>query len=430
LEEISMKGIMRQRNFALVWMGASVSRVGDFMLLVALPFYVYTVSGSTLLTGAMLVIETVPALVLGSLAGVYVDRWNRRRTMMMCDLCRAATLFALLAARTPSSLWIMYLVAFIQSCLAQFFVSASFALLPQVVGEEQVMEANVVNALTANATRLIGPTLGGLVLATLGITFVVVIDAASFLFSAAALGLVNVSSSPASRITSQSTPLASIGGSFHTFWREWRSSLSLVRTEPAVTALFAVLAAISLSQGLVDVLIAPFVKHVLHSDALVLGELGTVQGIGGMLGGFAVQKLKTWIAPRWLISIGALLVGLVILAQINSRNLSLILMLATAGGVPLTAFNVSQATLLQTSVRDAYRGRIYGVYGASGAGLALAGTILATLLGDRLGIIPLLNVSGALWLGAAALALVLLPKHVPPIPPHLPSDARETSKPG
>ncbi len=415
-----MTVVLHQRNFALLWLGALVSRVGDFVLLVALPFYVYTVSGSALLTGAMFVVETVPAIVLGSIAGVYVDRWDHRRTMIVCDLCRAVTLLALLAARTPQSLWIIYPVACMQSCLSQFFMPASFALLPRVVGEKHLMEANSLNAVTSNATRLIGPTLGGFALAMLGLTGVVVIDAASFLLSAIAIGFVNVSSFPASRIASQSTQRALVGDSFHTFWSEWRSGLSLIRTEPGVAALFAILAAISFSQGLVDVLIAPFVKQVLHGNALFLGWMGTVQGIGGILGGLAVGKIKTWIAPRWLIIVGATLVGLVILAQINSRNLSVILLLATAGGVPLMAFNVSQATLLQTSVSDAYRGRLLGTYGASGAGLALAGTTLATLLGDHLGIALLLNVSGALWIGAAALALAFLPKHVPPVPPDSP----------
>src|SRR5579883_2069163 len=280
-----MTVVLHQRNFALLWLGALVSRVGDFVLLVALPFYVYTVSGSALLTGAMFVVETVPAIVLGSIAGVYVDRWDHRRTMIVCDLCRAVTLLALLAARTPQSLWIIYPVACMQSCLSQFFMPASFALLPRVVGEKHLMEANSLNAVTSNATRLIGPTLGGFALAMLGLTGVVVIDAASFLLSAIAIGFVNVSSFPASRIASQSTQRALVGDSFHTFWSEWRSGLSLIRTEPGVAALFAILAAISFSQGLVDVLIAPFVKLVLHGNALFLGWMGTVQGIGGILGG-------------------------------------------------------------------------------------------------------------------------------------------------
>jgi MFS family permease len=407
LLEVHMTSVLRQRNFALLWMGALVSRVGDFVLLVALPFYVYAVSGSTLATGAMFVVETVPAIVLGSIAGVYVDRWEKRRTLMVCDLGRAATLLALLAARTPQWLWIMYPVACIQSILAQFFTPASGALLPYVVGEEHLMEANSVQGITSSAARLVGPALGGLVLTTLGLAGVVVIDAASFLFSAVAIGLVTVSSTRLEHRDSRALP-ASVAGQWHALWSEWLSGLLLIRTERGVTALFAVLAAISLAQGLDDVLIAPFVKQVLHSDALFLGWMATLQGIGGILGGLAVGKIKTAIAPRWLIIAGAMLGGLIILAQINSRNLSLILILGAAGGVPLMAFNISQATLLQTSVSDAYRGRILGAYGASGALLSLAGMILATLLGDRLGILPWLNAAGLLWMVASGLALALL----------------------
>src|SRR5438132_8019251 len=99
MEEVRMMVVLRQRNFALLWMGALVSRVGDFVLLVALPFYVYASSGSALATGAMFVAETVPAIVLGSIAGVFVDRWDQRRTLIVCDLFRAGTLLALLAAR-------------------------------------------------------------------------------------------------------------------------------------------------------------------------------------------------------------------------------------------------------------------------------------------------------------------------------------------
>src|SRR5207249_4777084 len=123
-----------------------------------------------------------------------------------------------------------------------------------------------------------------------------------------------------------------LGEQWQAFWREWLSGLLLIRTQRKVLALFAVLAAISLSQGLVDVLIAPFVKQILGGDALILGWMGTVQGIGGIIGGFAAGNIKRWIAPRWLIIIGSMLVGLIILAQINSRTLSLILALGVISG--------------------------------------------------------------------------------------------------
>lgn len=417
-----MMVVLRQRNFALFWMGALVSRVGDFVLLVALPFYVYTSSGSALATGAMFVVEMVPAIVLGSIAGVFVDRWDHRRTLIVCDLCRAGTLLVLLAARTPESLWLIYPVACLQSVLAQFFTPGSFALLPYVVGEEHLMEANSVNAITANATRLVGPVLGGLVLAALGLAGVVVIDATSFLFSAAAIGLVRVPSVQLEHRESESALPPIVGRQWRAFWREWLSGLGLIRTQRGVAALFVVFAAISLSQGLTDVLIAPFVKQVLGGDALVLGWLGTAQGVGGILGGLAVGKVKTAIAPRRLIITGAMLVGLAILAQVNSRSVALILVLGVAGGVPLMAFNVSQATLLQTSVSDAYRGRILGAYGASGALLALVGMILASLLGDHLGILPMLDMAGTLWVVAGGIAIALLPRHDPRVFTNSPSD--------
>jgi MFS family permease len=420
-----MMAVLRQRNFALLWIGALVSRLGDFVLLVALPFYVYAISGSALATGVMFVAETVPAIVLGSIAGVYVDRWDYRRTLIVCDVCRAGTLLALFATRTPEWLWVIYPVAFIQSALAQFFTPASGTLLPQVVGEEHLMEANSVNAITASATRLVGPALGGLVLAALGLTGVVIIDAASFLFSAAAIGLVAIPLHRSKSHARSSTLRLSVAGRWHAFWREWLSGLGLIKTQRGVAALFAVLAAISLSQGLTDVLIAPFVKQVLGGDALVLGWLGTAQGVGGILGGFTTGKLKTWIAPRWLIFVGGLLVGLIILAQVNSRLLALILVLGAVGGVPLMAFNISMATLLQTSVDDAYRGRILGAYGASGALLALGGMLLASLLGDHLGILPMLDMAGILWLGAGLLAWTLLPRHAPNAPPPSSSAASE-----
>jgi len=76
-----MLAALRQRNFALLWFGQLISLLGDWILFVALPFYIYTLTGSTLATGIMFMVQTLPRLFLGSVAGVFVDRWNRRRTM-------------------------------------------------------------------------------------------------------------------------------------------------------------------------------------------------------------------------------------------------------------------------------------------------------------------------------------------------------------
>ena len=90
-----MFAILRQRNFALLWMGAVISRLGDWLLLIVLPLFVYQRTGSALATGIMFIVETLPGLCFGSLAGVFADRWDRRRTMIVTDLLRALILLPL-----------------------------------------------------------------------------------------------------------------------------------------------------------------------------------------------------------------------------------------------------------------------------------------------------------------------------------------------
>ncbi len=96
-----MFSVLRNRNFALLWIGQLVSLMGDFTLGVALPFYVLQLTGSVLQTGLMFIIETIPAILLGPLAGVFVDRWDRRKTMIVCNLLQACTLSFLLLVHSP-----------------------------------------------------------------------------------------------------------------------------------------------------------------------------------------------------------------------------------------------------------------------------------------------------------------------------------------
>src|SRR5690348_12853609 len=115
-----MLAVLRQRNFALLWAGGLISMLGDWLLFIALPFYIYNLTGSALATGAMFIAETLPIVVFGSIGGVFADRWDRKRTMIIADLLRAALLL-LLAVQSPDWLWAIYLVVFVQSSVGQFF---------------------------------------------------------------------------------------------------------------------------------------------------------------------------------------------------------------------------------------------------------------------------------------------------------------------
>ena len=176
-----MLAVLRQRNFALLWFGNVVSMIGDWILLVALPFYIYQRTGSALATGATFIVETLPTLFFGSLAGVFVDRWNRKWTLVIANWMSVLFLLPLLFIQSRNGLWLVYVVAFAESIIAQFIGPASSALVPNLVEEQQLTAANSANSFGQEVTRLIGPTLGGLVLGVFGLTNVVLIDSFTFL---------------------------------------------------------------------------------------------------------------------------------------------------------------------------------------------------------------------------------------------------------
>jgi MFS family permease len=154
-----MFSVLRRRNFALLWIGQFVSLCGDWLLIVALPFYVYQLTGSILQTGIMLTAELLPRIVLGSLAGVFVDRWDRRWTMLISDLLRAGVLLLLLLVHSRDLLWLVYVVAVLQSMIGQFFTPAVSALTPSLVEEHQLVAANSLESFNDAVTRFIGPPL-------------------------------------------------------------------------------------------------------------------------------------------------------------------------------------------------------------------------------------------------------------------------------
>jgi MFS family permease len=160
-----MLAVLRQRNFALVWVAGLLSLTMDWLLYVAVPLAVYELTGSTVATAISVATRVIPRLLIGSVAGIFVDRWDRRRTMVVANLLLGITLLPLLLVRSADLLWIIYAVNFTESVLAQFLAPAENALLPRLVAERDLTPANALNGLNNNLARLIGPALGGLIVA-------------------------------------------------------------------------------------------------------------------------------------------------------------------------------------------------------------------------------------------------------------------------
>jgi MFS family permease len=174
-----MRAALAHRDFALLWLAGLVSVLGDWILRAALPFYVYARTSSPLASGIALLVEAVPWVLLSSIAGVLADRWDRKRTLLLSDLASAAPLLALALAGPRAPLWAAYAATFVVTAIGLVSGPAGSALLPQLVGERDLLAANALGSISGNVGRVVGPALGGALLALLGLPAVAAVDGAS-----------------------------------------------------------------------------------------------------------------------------------------------------------------------------------------------------------------------------------------------------------
>jgi MFS family permease len=406
-----MLAVLRPRNFALLWAGGLISMLGDWLLFIALPFYIYDLTGSTLATGAMFIVETLPILLFGSIGGVFADRWDRKKTMIVADLLRAALLLLLLAVRSPEWLWALYLVVFVQSSVGQFFNPAKGALIPQLVDEPQLMPANSLNSLGVELTRLIGAPLGGALMAQLGLPSVVLVDCVSFVVSALLIGMIAVPRGE--HAAPAAAPDVGLPALLAGIWRDLVEGLRLVASTRWLAGLFLAMGIIMFGQGITNALLVPFVEQVLHGDAQIFGWVVTAQGIGGLIGGLLAGTLGRLFSPVRIMAVSGCAMGVLILLIVNIPALPVVLGLLAVSGLPAVAFMVSEATMLQSGVADQNRVRVMGSYGMVLALAMLIGMGVASALGDWLGIVPMLDLVSGLYVLAGMIVLVLVGGYQP-----------------
>jgi predicted MFS family arabinose efflux permease len=392
--------------------------------LVGLPFFVFRLTGSTLATGTMLIAGTLPRILLGSVAGVFVDRWDRRRTMVRTNLAMALGLTPLLLVDSPERLWIVYGVAFLEASLAQFFDPAEDALLPDLVGADHLLSANALNAQNNQIARLVGSAAGGVAVGLWGLRGVALLDAGSFLLAALLVQLISRG------IGAKAARAVGVGiiGAVKRFWGEWASGLKLVWGRPVGRVLLCVAAITGVGEGVFITLLAPFLIRVLRGDGEDYGLFLSIQAVGGIVGGLLIASVGDRFSPVRLLGFASLVFGVLDLAifmyPLVVSGLWLAFVLVGIVGVPGAAFLAGYLTLQQTSVPNEYRGRALGAFAMTAAVAQVLGMALAATLGDRVGIIPILAIQGAVYVAVGVLVLVAGPSldgESPAEPPASPS---------
>ncbi|MGI8588265.1 MAG: MFS transporter [Chloroflexia bacterium] len=414
-ERANFATVLRHAGFRNLWLGQVVSQVGDYFAFLALMVVVSGFSpdaaSTTRAVSGLMIAITLPRLVFGVLAGVFVDRWDRRYTMIGADLVRAALTLALIPAFLAQNLWLVYALAFALAAFGTLFNPAKGALIPTLVPAEQLTAANALAQTSQMLSTLIGPALAGATFALVGagnqwVAFVV--DAVSFLVSALAVWLI-----PAARRT---VPRAAARPDDHPVARVWQEllvglrALVLNRTMATLSLVFAVT---MLGIGAFNVLWVVFLKTGFGFQttelAWRLSLIDIAFSAGMILASFVVGNFLAHTVPKWFIVWGLLVAGLGMIPLGYLSSYWAVMAVMFLVGVFVAPINTGTSTLMQIVVPNSQLGRVGAGVGTVADTATLLSMSLAGVLGALLGIPMVFLLGGALCAGAGILAWIFLP---------------------
>jgi len=406
-----MRGIwqllVQHRDLRFVLSAGLISLTGDWVLRIGLAYYIYALTGSTLASAMMLLASFVPQVLLGSLAGVFVDRWDRKLTMVTSNLLLAAGILPLLWVQSTEQVWIVYGVLAWEGVVQLFFAPAEQALLPKLVPDDRLVAANALNGQNGDLSRLIGSALGGVLAATGGLTAIAIVDAATFVWSAVLILMVSTSGSSDSPSTETADE---IGGRVTKLFQEWTAGLRMSVSERVLRLMLLFILVTSAGEGIMGTLFAPFVRDVLHGSGQAFGLIVSVQAIGGIAGGLVAASIGDRVPAVHLLGGGAIIFGVIDLVMFLYPLVFVAVWPAAVCmvlvGLPGALTMAGFMTLFQRSTVDAYRGRVFSAIGLVQAVAVVGGTMSAGFLGETVGIVPILTMQGAGYVVAGCAVLL------------------------
>ncbi len=383
---------LRSRNYRLFFTGQSISLIGTWMTRVATAWLVYRLTGSALLLGVVSFCGQIPAFFLAPPAGVWVDRWNRHRVLIVTQALSMAQSLALAALALTGTIrvWHIVALALLQGMINAFDMPARQAFVVQMVERrEELGNAIALNSSMVNAARLAGPAIAGIVIAAVGEGWCFLADGLSYLAVIASLIAMRVAEQP-SRPPGRRA------------WQEFAEGWHYVRTSRPIRSLLLMLGLVSLLGMPYAVLMPVFASRILHGGPNTLGFLMSASGVGALAGAFLLAMRKSVLGLGRRIVLAAAMLGAALIGFALSRSLWLSLVLLPFAGFGMMQQMASTNTILQTIVDDDKRGRVMAYYAMAFQGMAPFGSLWAGALTARIGAPPTLVIAGALCLAGAA----------------------------
>lgn len=371
---MKIPNVLKNKNFFLLWLAQGISNLGDTITNLTLIILVNALTHSTASIAILTIVIALPKIVFGLIAGVYVDRWNRKHIMLASDFIRAfLVLFFIFAALTHNVL-LIYIVAFIQAAIGTFFDPARGALVQVVVPEEQYMESNSVTQTLIVIGQFGGATLAGLLVGFTGqYAPAFMVDALTFF---ASVGLVWFVHSEKARNVHADAPKH--------FLHSLQEGLQTVTHNSILLAIIITMTMMMFAVSPLQVLMVPFLTNMLHVS---ISWYGIVQGgdtLGNIIAAIVLVGIASRVNPKLLFVISIFILGGVIVGIGTAFNIPFLFTIMFILGLISVAFQTSIGTIMQKSVSNEVMGRVLALFEmvpgvASVVSLALVGVLGATL---------------------------------------------------
>jgi MFS family permease len=347
--------LRENRNYRWIWCGQVVSDIGYYFNNIAVFSLVVQTTGSGLALTAVMLARGVPAMMAGPIAGVLLDRWDRRRVMMASDLVRSLIALSFVLALEPGRQWLVLPLSALLMFAMPFFTSGRAALLPTIAGRENVHIANSVTQVTEWTTQTVGTLAGGFAAAAFGYKWAFVLNAFSFLFSALAASRLR---SPRGHFRAERSREAAVQ---HPAW-EYVDGLRYIRSQPLVFGIAMLTVGWASGGGAAQILFTLFGEVVFQRGSRGIGSVWGFAGLGLLAGGLLAHRIGQHLSfksYKRTITVAYLAHGIFYIAfsQASAYALALFFIaLSRAGQAVCSVLNYSK---LMRYTEDQFRGRVF-----------------------------------------------------------------------
>jgi DHA3 family macrolide efflux protein-like MFS transporter len=365
---LSPFSVFRNRRFRSLWIAELISTIGDSLVDIAAAILVYRLTGSALSVGLVLMATAAPALVVGLFAGVIVDRYDRKRIMVVCDMLRGIFVLTIPLLVGTLGVWYLYVAVALVSAVGTFFHPAHASVLPEIASDEELAAANSMLAISGFGSTAVGFAAGGILAAAANVNWAFYIDAATFIVSALIISTIAIPKVQPDETTSAESVFKNLSTGIKYLWKN-----------DVLRSFLIIAAGVAVAFGLHNALLLPFAVEALGADEFVFGLQEGLTSLAFVFGSlFMATRADRLREGQWL-TIAYIGMGVVGVLYALATNIPVAIVLIMISGFFNAPSSIAGRLIVQRQTTREVRGRVASTVSVASNVFFLVGMILVGL---------------------------------------------------